>query len=342
MNKLKVLGAILGLTLISPFTIAAGTTAGTTISNQATVTYDAGAGQVTATSSAVSITVQELVNATIQNQQVGDLAVGAGETNAVMKFNLSNTGNGSEAFTINASNITGDQFDVSNTRYYLDDGDNNFNTGDALLVGGVTPTIAANGNITIWVLADIPTTTTAGGSIVDGNKADIIITAQANTFLNATPSNANPNQGDVVNSAGDASTDAVFGGTGTISDNATYVVSAISVTIVKTIEAKDNHFAANSALLVPGADITYQLLVTVTGNGSANNVVVTDPLPSSLALKGGIVNGKINVNGVDLTASSADTDNASYDANTNTITVNLGTVAAGAAATPILFTTVIQ
>ena len=341
MNKLNVIGSILGLALISPFTLAAGTTAGTTISNQATVTYDAGAGQVTATSASVNITVQELINATMQNQQVGDLAVSVNETGTVLKYTLTNTGNGAEAFKIVASNITGDQFDVNFTNVYVDDGDNNFNAADTLLVGGVTPSIAANGNITIWVLADIPATNTAGGAIIDGNKADVIITAQSKTFLDATPAKASPNQGDVVNNAGDAGTDAVFGATGNISDDATYVISAIQVSIAKTIEAIRDNLASNSNKPVPGADVDYQLLITVIGTGSANNVVVTDPLPSSLALKNGI-NGVINVNGVDLTASSADADNASYDANTNTITVNLGTVAAGAAATPILFTTVIQ
>ena len=342
MNKLNVIGSILGLALISPFTLAAGTTAGTTISNQATVTYDAGAGQVTATSASVNITVQELINATMQNQQVGDLAVSVNETGTVLKYTLTNTGNGAEAFRIVASNITGDQFDVNVTNFYADNGDGNFDPGqDSLLVDGVTPNILANGNITIWILADIPATNTAGGAIIDGNKADVIITAQSKTFLDATPAKASPNQGDVVNSAGDAGTDAVFGATGNISDDATYVVSAIRVTIVKTIEAIRDNLASNTNKPVPGADVEYKLIVSVIGTGSANNVVVTDPLPSSLALKNGI-NGVINVNGVDLTASSADADNASYDANTNTITVNLGTVAAGAAATPILFTTVIQ
>jgi len=339
MRGLVKIGALLSsLTVIATPSWATGTTAGTSIANQATLTYDAGAGTVSAQSNTVTVKVDELVRATVLSQDSSkQVAVSAGDTNQVLKFQLSNTGNGSEAFQITAANLTGDDFDTGSFTIYMDatgngnEGDFDIAT-DTLLSGGLTPELAADESIVLWIVTDIPAVLT------DGDKADVQMVARSNTFV--TGGNNNPNTGDVIANAGDGNTNAVYGSTGIIADNASFVMSAIAVTMTKAISEIRDNLGQNGSQPVPGAEVDYVLTVSVTGSGTANSVVVSDPLPAELALQGGI-NGTITVNGSDLTATSLDSDNASYDANTNTITVNLGSVASGNTTT-IEFTTIIQ
>lgn len=338
MNKFKIIGGLFTLALLANESMAAGTLAGTSIENQATVTYDAGAGSVSASSGIVTVEVQELINATIISQDSGNVSVSSPQTNAYLKFQLTNTGNGNEAFEISQQNITGtDEFDATFTNAYIDDGDGVFEPGtDDILYDNTNPqSISPDASIVIWVASTIP------GSLPDGDTAEVQVTALAKTF--ADDSQDSPNAGDTVDGQGDSSTDAVMGTSGAnADDDATFIISAINVAITKVVSAvRDNLGGGSGTQPVPGAEVDYTLTVTVTGTGDADNISVSDPLPSELQLKGGI-NGTITVGGVDETASSADGDGTSYDANTNTITVNLGTVTAGSAATAIEFTTIIQ
>lgn len=341
MRGLKLIGGFVSLLLISSHSIAAGTNAGTTISNQASLTYDAGAGTVSTTSNTVTLTVDELIRGTILSQDAGkQIAVSPSDTNRALRYQLTNTGNGAEVFEITPANLTGDDFDTGSFTVYMD-ATGNGNEGtfdlatDTLLVGNLTPSLAEDESITLWIVTDIPATPT------DGNKADVQVTARSNTYV--TGGNNNPNSGDTIANAGDGSTTAVYGASGIIADNASFVVSAIQVTMTKAVTQIRDNLGQGGSQPVPGAEVDYSLTVNVTGSGTANTVVVSDPLPTELQLKDGI-NGEIQVVGeaTPRTASSADSDNAAYDANTNTITVNLGNITAGATPTVIQFTTVIQ
>ena len=338
MNKIKLIGGLFSMALFANESLAAGTLAGTSIENQATLTYNAGAGTVSASSGKVFVTVQELINATIISQDSGSVSVSSPQTDAPLKFQLTNTGNGNEAFEISQQNLTGsDDFDATFTNAYLDDGDGIFEPGtdDVLYDNSAAPSISPDASIVIWVASSIPSATP------DGDTADVEVKALAKTF--ADDGQSSPNAGDVVVSQGDSSTDAVMGTSGAnADDNATFVVSAIDVSIDKAVSAvRDNLGGGAGNQPVPGAEVDYTLTVTVTGTGNANNISVSDPLPSELRLKDGI-SGTITVGGSVETATSADADGTSYDANTNTITVDLGTVTAGDPAIAIQFTTVIQ
>jgi len=334
---ISLLGA-LSVSVLSLQSHAAGTAAGTEIENQASVSYNAGAGTVTADSNVVKVKVQELVSATMQSQDAGDVAVSPTQTGAVLKFMLTNTGNGNEAFVLTANNLTGDDFDASNFTFYSDsDGSGDFDSStDTLLTANTSPSLAADESLVIWVTSDIPS------ALADNDSADVQIAALSKTFSDA--SNSSPSPGDSVATAGDNATDAVYGSSGLVADQATLVVSAISVNIVKSRIAINDQFGGTQP--VPGAEVDYRITITVTGNGDANDLIVTDPLPSELTLKDG-VSGTITVsldNGAtsnDETAAS-DTDSATYDANTSTISVDLGTVTSGADPILIDFTTVIQ
>jgi len=344
MNKLISWTSLLLASLFAIQSHGAGTSAGTAISNQASVTYDVGGGSVTRTSNTVNVTVQELIDVVISSQNTGNVSVSSPDTEVALKFQISNTGNGDEAFIVQQVNLSDDDFDVTLSTIYLDDGDGVFNSNLDSTYDNAT-SIPSGDSITIWVTSDIP------GGKGNNQTANIQVSALSKTFNDDSPSQTNPQPGDVVTSGGDpandgsnTNTDAVYGRSGAAIWSATFLVSAIEVTIVKAIGDINDNLGLNNTNVsgkpIPGADVEYSLTVTVTGTGDATNVTVTDPLPSELILKGGS-NGSIFVNGVERTAASGD-DNASYDANTDTITVELGTITAGGSDSIITFTTVIQ
>ncbi len=334
MKQLVTLASMILLAFTATQSHAAGTLAGTNIANKATVTYNAGAGVVSQDSNTVNFPVQEIINASIVNQITNDIAVGSGETGAYLKFILTNLGNGTEQFKIAPANTAGDDFEVTFSNIYTDNGNGNFIAAEeTLLVDGETLALAPDASITVWVTADIP------NALIDGNKSDVQIAAQSKTFLSLAIPDANPNQGDVADDAGDSSTDAVFGANGIIASTATFSVSAITVSVAKTIVSVNDNINGAIEQNIPGADVVYQLVVTVAGNGTATDVTVVDPLPDELELKGGITSGIITVEGTDYTSASIP-NITSYDGN-NDITVTLGDLVAPTTRT-IIFTTTIK
>ncbi len=333
MKQLVTLTSIILLAFSAMQSHAAGTQAGVVISNQATVTYTAGAGNISASSQIVTITVQELINATVISQDAANVSVSSPQTDAFLKFQITNTGNGNEAFLISQSDLTGnDEFDVGASTIYLDDGDGVFEPGtDDILYN--TPSISPDASIVIWAASNIPS------GQADGNRAEVQVSALSKTFSDA--GLTNPNAGDFVSGTGDSNTDAVYGtGAANADDTGIFIISAITVTVNKEVTGVSDNLGGSGTQPIPGADVEYTLTVKVIGSGTANTVVVSDPLPIQLKLKGG-TSGTITVNTVPMTAVS-DGDIASYDANTNTITVNLGDVTAGVADSIIIFTTTIQ
>lgn len=334
MKRLIRIGGAIGCLLFSMSnTHALGTSAGATISNQATVSYDAGAGTVTANSSTVSFKVQELVKATIAKLDAGNINVSSPQNDAAMKFRIQNDGNGNEGFKIVVTQDSGDDFDVTVGSIYIDDGDGILDTAvDTLYNNSNPPAIAADGSIVVWITSIIPT------GLTNSDFANLNVAAVSQTFV--LDSQNNPNAGDVVIGGGDNTTDAV-NAVAIASVTSTYLVSDIDVTITKAITATRDNLGAGGNKAVPGAEVDYLLTVTVSGSGIATDVVVSDPLPSQLKLKDGTT-GSITVSGTPLTAASGD-DAASYDANTNTISVELSDMEAGVTAPiNIEFTTVIQ
>lgn len=316
-------------------TFAAGTAAGTAVRNQATVTYTTGGSSVSDVSNSAEFTVQELINASLVVQHTGDVIVNSPDAEAPIKMILTNTGNGDEAFTMTQTNVSGsDDFDVTLGSFYVDDGDGIFEPGtdDALYAGSQ---LAPDAAITLWAVSAIP------DSLADNSTGDVVIKALSSTFQTA--GQTNPQPGDVVSTAGSSGTDAVAGTSGAQQhQTVTYRVSAIAVAITKAVTASRDLLGQGGSQYVPGAEVDYRITVNVTGTGTAASVSVSDPLPTELLLKD-TTNGTITVGGVVMSAKAKaiDGDDAYYDANNNTISVDLGDMNSGDSIN-IDFTTVIQ
>ncbi len=341
MKQLVTLASMILMAFTAIHSHAVGTQAGVVIKNRASVTYNAGGSDITVDSLYVELTVQELVKATVETLDAGNISISSPQTNAPMKFKIQNDGNGNEGFKIVLTQPTGsDDFDTTTGNLYIDDGNGVLDINvDTLYDNATPPSIPAGDSIVVWVTATIP------GGQVNGDTSDIYFSTVSATFV-ADGQNS-PNSGAVVTSQGDNGTHAV-NAAAAIFVTSTFVVSDIDVGIVKEIIAVRDGLATGSGIQpIPGAEVEYLITVTVTGTGTAQNVIVSDPLPKDLnninylQLKDGIA-GTIKVAGTDLSASSSTDSKAVYDANTNTITVDLGNIDAGDPAIAIQFTTVIQ
>lgn len=299
---------------------AVGTPAGTNISNTATASYTLPGGTATLTkSSTVSLTVLELIDVNVTSNNSNSVATVAGSTGNVLSYTVTNTGNGQEIFVIDVNQLTNDDFDVSAYSLYRDtNGNDVYDSGDTLLTAGSSSIgLNADQSTTIFIVSTMP------GTVTSGNVSNISLVATSETVENAnitTPGQSITGQG-----SGGAP-DAVVGNNYTSNASGTYEVgtSSANVSISKTILAVLDPFGGST--LVPGSVVTYSIAVTVTG--SVNNLVISDPIPSTMDY----VAGSITLDSTALTDSSSDTDAGKFSSSvgtSGTVYVDLGSATSG-------------
>jgi len=292
-------------------TWAAGTDAGAIISNTATATYDDPATGNSGTTSATApeITVAELINVNVTAENTTPVETQPGDANQVLEFTITNTGNGTEAFTLAASNLAGDDFDADSVTVYIDsNNDGVFNTGDQPVTADVV--LDADESATIFVVGNIP------GTAATGDQANLDLTATSATpgAATATPGTLLPGQG-TNTSAG-----AVVGTAVTDTDTGTFQVGALVtdafVDIDKSIESRVDPFGGTTD--IPGTVVTYLITATAT-NGDVNNLVIADSIPLALTL----VANSVTIDGVAKTDVAGDDE---VDVSGSDVAVNLGTL----------------
>ena len=288
---------------------AAGTRAGSTISNTASASYDTGGGTQTIDSNKVDLLVDELLDVVVDSSDPADVPTTPGATAQLLTYSITNTGNGQESFRLTTiANGGGDDYDPTVTQIYIDNGDGVFDPGtDTLYTPGANDTtLNPDQSVKIFVLS----TTPAGVS--DGNRGTVSLVAAAKTGTGA-PGASFPGQGE-------GGGDAVVGSTGADSqDQGAFVVSAATVTLVKSAVIVDPFGGSEP---VPGATITYTIVATVAGSGSVSGLAVTDNIPADTSY----VAGSITLGATALT-DAVDADAGDY--NGTRVNVALGTVAGG-------------
>jgi uncharacterized repeat protein (TIGR01451 family) len=290
---------------------AAGTPAGTNITNVATATYELpNGGETSVDSNIVTLKVDELLDVSVAWGDPADVATSPGLTGQLFKFTVTNGGNGTESFTLGTvANGGGDDFDPTVTAIILDSNANGaFDAGvDTVYVPGANdPQLDPDESRTVFVLSAIPAL--AG----DGHRGRVDLTAVARTGSGA--------PGTSFAGLGQGGGDAVVGATGAdAEDDGYYRVARATVAFVKSATVADL-FGGDAA--APGATITYTLAATVSGSGSLANLRVSDAVPTGTTYKA----GSLTLEGSSLT-DAADADSGNF---TGTgIAVGLGTVAAG-------------
>ncbi|MGH8494283.1 MAG: hypothetical protein ACRERR_14425 [Moraxellaceae bacterium] len=311
--------ATLALSALVSEVQAAGTAAGSNIVNTASATFNDPAGTPQSTTSNTStLQVDEILDVTVVSNDAGNVSVNTPSSSQVLSFKITNTGNGSEAFTLAATGtVSGDQFDPTNVRIYLDDGDGIFNAADTVYVAGSNdPTLAAEGSRTVFLVSDIPS------GRANGDIGQATVTATAKTG-HGTP-------GTTIAGQGTGGSDAVVGSTTAEAARSNgYAVVHAGGVLSKSSSVLDQFGGSNA---IPGATITYSLTFTATGSGNLTNAAVTDSVPAGTTY----VPGSTTLDLAALTDANGD-DAGKFDAipaGSNAkglVTVSLGTVAATAA-----------
>ena len=289
---------------------AAGTLAGTDITNIASASYESGGSTVVIDSNPVIIKVDELLDVTAVSGDPGDVITTNGATNVVSTFRITNTGNGPEAFRLTPNVVNGgDDFDPTLVQVVLDtNGNGVYDPGvDTVYVAGTNdPLLAPDQNITVFVLTNVP------GTQTNGDRAQVSLATAATTGTGA--------PGTTFAGAGQGGGNAVVGSTGADADAAGFLlINAASVALAKSATVLDPFGGTTS---VPGSIITYTLVATVSGTGSLNNLAINDPIPTSAQY----VVSSITLAGAPLT-DAADADQGNF--NGSRVSVALGNVAAG-------------
>ena len=270
---------------------AAGTIAGTSVQNTATVNFSVGGvGQTPVNSNTASFLVDRRVNLTVSEDGAVTTSVSPGSVDRVTKFILSNTTNDTLDFSLGAAQDAGgtaahggtDNFNATNVRVLVD------NVSGGGTVGIYDPGIdtltyvdelAADTTRAIFVLVDIPiarvngdiagvtlTATAAGGGLAATQGADLTQTVGANTAGVDTLFD---------DAAGD--TDALRDGKS--SDDDDYTVSAATITLTKTSRIiSDPVRGITNPLVIPGALVEYCIEVANTGSAPATSIAFSDTL----------------------------------------------------------------
>lgn len=351
-SKLNTVG-IIGLAAITSLAatpaFAAGTTAGTTITNTATVDYQVGGVAQGQQSASNNFTVDRKINLLVEEVGTVTTSVVPGQTNAVTTFQLTNSSNEVLDFALVASQIVGgtaahggtDTFDATNVRIYRDNTVTgtvgSWDVGDTLLTGFVDELVVDTA-IRLFVVADIPTglannavagvtlrATAREGGVASTQGAAITETAGANTAGKDTVF------ADIAGVTGDAARD------GSHSDNDDYTVQTATLAVTKTSRVISDPFNnTTNPKLIPGAVVEYCIAVANSGSVAATSVVINDPVPGQLTYS----TGTILLNGT-TTAGTCNADGVaggSYAA--PNVSGTIATIAAGATRTLVFRATV--
>jgi uncharacterized repeat protein (TIGR01451 family) len=269
-----------------PVILAVGTPAGTSITNQANVTYtDINGNPLSVASNVVSTIVSQVASVTV----APDAAASANPGDTVFYgHQVTNGGNGSD--TINLTAVSGNGW--ATVLYADNNGDGAFDAGDTPLVdtdGDLVPDIgllAADAVVNILAAVTVPPGTISGA--VDA----MVVTG----------------------------TSAVNGAISDIATDTT-TVQAPDVSVVKSV--------VPAGPQVPGATLTYTVVVTNNGTGDANGVQLVDSIPANTTYVGASIT--FNAAGM---SDAADADAADHNiTNAGAITVNVGTLTPTATAT---------
>ena len=320
---------------------AAGTAAGSTITNTATVNYQVGGVAQTAINASNSIIVDRKITLTVAEVGSATTSVAPGATAQVTSFTVTNTSNDTLDLGLTAAQLAGgtakhggtDNFDVTGLGMFVDtNGNGVYDAGTDQAVtylDEMTPDTSR----TVFIVANIPI------SRVNGDVAGVTLTAQARAGGTAgsqgavivETAGANTAAMDTVfaDAAGPAAGDAARDGKA--SDGDDYTVSAPTLTVTKQSRVvSDPINGSTNPKLIPGAVVEYCIVVAnAAGGAAANSVAISDPLPAqtTFVASSSFLNGTYTGTAPTGTCNLDGTAGGSVAA--GTLSGTLGTIAAG-------------
>jgi hypothetical protein len=323
---------------------AAGTTAGSTITNTATVNYQVGGVAQTAIDAANSFTVDRKIDLVVAEVGNATTTVAPGATAQVTTFTVRNTSNApldlglsitQQASGTAATHGGTDNFDVTTPATFVDtNGNGSYDAGTDAAVSFLDE-IAADTQRTVFIVANIPI------ARVNGDIAGVRLTAQAREAGTAGTQGAVVTQTAGANTAG---VDTVFADAadttpgniasdGQSFDDDDYTVSAPVLTVAKQSRViSDPVNGTTNPKFIPGALVEYCIVVSnaATASSAANSVAISDPLPAQTTFEtafGIFVGGTFT--GTPGTGTCVQDGTAGGTFASGTVSGTLGSIAAG-------------
>ncbi len=281
----------LALLMLSSFSMlqsayAAGTTAGTTISNTATVNYSvASVAQAPIASNAAEFVVDSRVDFSIARDDSAPITARPNQTGVVATFTLSNDGNSVQSYQLQATNITTAVFgnndtvadDLVLTTAWDSNGNGVYDAGDATgNPGDIVPaTGSGSTTVRVFVLATIPATA-ANGQFASINLAVRAATAGSN----GATLEVEDNGPDVAMAAQVVFADAGEDNLETVDSQ--YVIESAALTVTKSVTViSDPLNNTSNPKAIPGAIVEYSIAIQNTGSVAADTLTMTDTVPAS-------------------------------------------------------------
>ncbi len=286
---------------------AAGTASGTSVDNRATVSYAVGATAQpviessptgNSTSGAgngtdTSFVVDNRIDLTVAELSGSYTTVAAGGTNEVLVYTVTNTGNGTQDYSLaaadNATDPFGgtDNFDATPVGVFVDANANG--TYDAGVdLATFVDELAADAAATVFVVRNIP------GGQANGDISAVTLTAQvaqgggvgaqgADILTDDSAIADDPATVQIV--FADAAGDTDAANDGAHSDSDAYRVGAAQITVSKSSAVvSDPINGATNPKAIPGATVEYTVVVSnaVGASATATNVQVADSLNAEI------------------------------------------------------------
>jgi len=290
------------------------------IQNTATLTYSIGGGpQQSATTPPAAFTVAELINVTLVWQDAANVAVSSPDSNRALTFVVTNTGNGPESFALARNNaIAGDNYDPLNGAAgsaFLENGlqagfqASGPNADTPYVAGTNDPALAADTSRIVYVVSGIP------AALATGNIGRVELAVSATT-----PGAAGSAPGTTLVGLGQGGVDAVVGATRALArQTGGYIVSGVAVVLAKSVLSVVD--PSGGTTVRPGSIVTYRIVLSVNGSGTADNLALDDPLPANTTY----ISNSITVNGTART-DVVDADSAEFSS--GVVKVRFGNTAA--------------
>ncbi len=284
---------ILSLFGVSHSAFAAGTIAGTSVSNSATINYQVGAiSQPAITSNAVAFVVDRRVNLTVVTTDAAAVSVTPGSSNNVVTFTVTNTGNDVMDFALSNQALVGGAAKFGGT-------DNiNASSVSVFVENGVTPgyqaaqdtatfidELAADGTRTVYIVGTFPTGLNNSDIATYGMIAEARAAGGAGSLGAALVQDTgadNPSTVQIVFGDGtgtdDASRDARH------SDRSDFRVVTATLAVTKTSSVISDPFNnTTNPKAIPGAVIEYTITMTnAAGAATASSITVSDSLNAEI------------------------------------------------------------
>ena len=308
MNRTLRLGAAASLLAVAAGTatpaFAAGTTAGSTITNNVTVNFHVGGVNQNSVTASTSFTVDRKDNLTVAEDGNATTQVSPGQLAAVTTFVVTNSSNAPIDVALAATNRSGgsaahggtDNFDVSNLRIYRDDGDGSYDAGDTLIT--YVDQLAADASQRVFVVVDVPlgrSTNDVAGVRLTGTAAEATAAGSQGATITQT---AGANTAGVDTVFADTNANGNTARDGIDFDEDDYTILAASLSAAKTSRIiSDPLNGTTNPKMIPGAVVEYCISVSnAAGGATAANVAFSDTLPSATTYDssfGVLVNGTV-------------------------------------------------